>query len=345
MSQNEVEVKTQKEKQKNKCIKDIFSDYETKSNIKDAEIKGLNFVKKKSELGIIIKSKEYIEIKEIWYFEKFLIERFKFTSINFKIEYEKNTKKKSIETEWRNIICYMAHKYPLAKPLLLMKSDIKIIENRILVKMHIKGADFLRAKKTDKELERVLKNLYGIEYKVELEEDIEEKEILEYEEKVRDIEEKAIENIIHAHKEENYTNINSKNANIGSSNNHENKMTYNHESKMTNNHENKIGNIQEFNDPDYKMPENLEGYVEENPNYIPEEMNQEGINQEEINQENLNQQEEIKQEYIMGKPTKAKEKKEKIKDITANDGRITLEGRILTQEARETKTGKRNVNI
>ncbi len=327
MPQNEVEVKTQKEKQKNKCIKDIFSDYETKSNIKDAEIKGLNFVKKKSELGIIIKSKEYIEIKEIWYFEKFLIERFKFTSINFKIEYEKNTKKKSIETEWRNIICYMAHKYPLAKPLLLMKSDIKIIENRILVKMHIKGADFLRAKKTDKELERVLKNLYGIEYKVELEEDIEEKEILEYEEKVRNIEEKAIENIMHARREEEYSNINSKNTNsTGLSNNQEN--------KMSNNQENKMENIQEFNDPDYKMPENLEGYVEENPSYIPEE----------ITEENLKHQE-AEQNYIMGKPTKAKEKKEKIKDITANDGRITLEGRILTAESRETKTGKRNVNI
>ena len=319
MAQNEIEVKLQKEKQKNKCIKDIFSDYETKSNIKNAEIKGLNFVKKKSELGITIKSNEYIEIKEIWYFEKFLIERFKFTSINLKIEYEENTRKKSIDTEWRNIICYMAHKYPLAKPLLLMKSDIKIIENKILVKMHIKGADFLRAKKTDKELERVLKNLYGIEYKVELEEDIEEKEILEYEEKVKNIEEKAIENIMHASKEENHSNINSKNENnISSSSNQESNMA----------------NIQEFNDPDYKMPENLEGYVEENPNYIPEE----------ITEENANNQE-AEQNYIMGKPTKAKEKKEKIKDITANDGRITLEGRIITQEARETKTGKRNVNI
>ena len=104
MQQNEVEVKTQKEKQKNKCIKDIFSDYETKSNIKDAEIKELSLIKKKSILGITIKSNEYIEIKEIWYFEKFLIERFKFTSINLKIEYEENTRKKSIDTEWRNIL-------------------------------------------------------------------------------------------------------------------------------------------------------------------------------------------------------------------------------------------------
>ena len=88
MLQNEVEVKTEKkQEQKNKCIKDIFSDYETKSNIKNAEIKELNLIKKKSILEITIKSDEYIEIKEIWYFEKFLIERFKFTNINIKIEY------------------------------------------------------------------------------------------------------------------------------------------------------------------------------------------------------------------------------------------------------------------
>ena len=37
---------------------------------------------------------------------------------------------------------------------------------------------------------------------------------------------------------------------------------------------------------------------------------------------------------------KAKEKKMKIKDITANDGRITLEGRIVNSECKETKTGK-----
>lgn len=56
-----------------------------------------------------------------------------------------------------NIICYMAHKYPLMKPMLLMKSDVEINDNIINVKMHIRGADFLRAK-TDKELENVIKN-------------------------------------------------------------------------------------------------------------------------------------------------------------------------------------------
>ena len=38
------------------------------------------------------------------------------------------------------------------------------------------------------------------------------------------------------------------------------------------------------------------------------------------------------QSYIMGKPSKAKEKLIKIKDISANDGRVALEGRVLNCE-------------
>ena len=79
------------------------------------------------------------------------------------------------------------------------------------------------------------------------------------------------------------------------------------------------------------MPDDLEGYIPEG-----EEL---GYPPEYIEGEHESENTEIK-EYIMGKPSKAKEKKVKIKEITANDGRVTLEGRILTCEARETKSGK-----
>ena len=36
----------------------------------------------------------------------------------------------------------MAHKYPLTKPMLLLKSDIEEKNHNITIKMHIKGADF-----------------------------------------------------------------------------------------------------------------------------------------------------------------------------------------------------------
>ena len=66
----------------------------------------------------------------------------------------------------------MSHKYPLMKPMLLLKSDVDVEGNDVNIRMHIKGADFLKAKKTDKELEKVLKNLFGKEYKVNLTEEL-----------------------------------------------------------------------------------------------------------------------------------------------------------------------------
>ena len=49
----------------------------------------MNLIKKINTLEIGMHSKEYIEIKEIWYFEKFLTERFKFSSIDMTIKYQK----------------------------------------------------------------------------------------------------------------------------------------------------------------------------------------------------------------------------------------------------------------
>ena len=66
----------------------------------------------------------------------------------------------------------MTHKYPLMKPMLLIKSIIEISGNDINVNMHIKGADFLKARKLDKELEKVIYNLFGKTYKVNLYENI-----------------------------------------------------------------------------------------------------------------------------------------------------------------------------
>ena len=109
---------------------------------------GLNVIKKENKLQVALYYDEYIEIKEIWYFEKFLKERFQFEQIDTIIKYHEAVKLKEIKEEWRNIIAYMAHKYPLMKPMLLLKRDVEVVENEIDIKMHIKGADFLKAKKT-----------------------------------------------------------------------------------------------------------------------------------------------------------------------------------------------------
>ena len=52
--------------EKSKKVGEIFSDYNTNSNIKYAEVIGLNVVKKINTLEVILYFDEYIEIKEIW---------------------------------------------------------------------------------------------------------------------------------------------------------------------------------------------------------------------------------------------------------------------------------------
>ena len=280
---------------KSKKVGEIFSDYNTNSNIKYAEVTALNVVKKTNTLEVILYFDEYIEIREIWFLEKFLKERFQFETIDIKINYHERVEKKSIKDEWKNIIAYMAHKYPLTKPMLLLKSDIEVENQDILIKMHIKGADFLRAKKTDKELIKVLKNLFGVEYKVELIEELSKEDIKAIKEKLKQEEAQIVAHI----EEENRQNMKQK--------------------------ENEMSSVPEYNDVDYKMPEDLEGYIpgeDEIPNIPDIELTSEP------------------QEYIMGKPSKAKENHINIKDITANDGRVTLEGRIVTCEVRETRSGK-----
>ena len=57
---------------KTKKIGEVFSDYKTSSNIQYATINALNIIKKTNTLQVIIYFDEYIEIKEILIFEKFL---------------------------------------------------------------------------------------------------------------------------------------------------------------------------------------------------------------------------------------------------------------------------------
>ncbi len=277
----------QEKEQQTKKLGEIFSDYKTSSNIKYAQIKELNVIKKTNTLQIILYLDEYIEIKEIWYFENFLKERFKFEQIDVKIEYHEKVEKGSIPKEWKNIIAYMSHKYPLAKPMLLLKSDVEVKENIIYIQMHIKGADFLKAKKTDQELQKTILNLFGQKYAIDITEKLSSKEMGEIREAIQNQEAQIIARI-----EEN------------------NKQLM----------EEKVNDVLEYNDVDYAPPLDEEGYI---PQDSLEEM------------PNLTE-----QEYIMGKPSRAKEKLVKIKDISANDGKVTLEGRIVTTDIRETKSGK-----
>ena len=310
------------QKHKSRKIGDLFSDYKTNSNIEDAEIARMNLLKKINTLEIEMQAKEYIEIKEIWYFEKFLRQRFQFEQVHIKIKYAEGVRKKPIADEWENIVCLMAHKYPLMKPLLLLKSQIEVTENQINVYMKIQGADFLKARKLDRELESVIENIFGKKYIVNIEERINAEEVLKQKEKAKQVQQKAIENVMREAMEAQRMAAEKQAQNSGENmqNNHQQQS---HQNPSAQNYEqypaSEMPPIPEgvYNDVDYAMP------TDANMGYIPEMPE---------NEEPSN--------IIFGKPSRAKETLFKIKDITSNDSRVTIEGRIVSCECKETKTGK-----
>ena len=277
-----------------KKIKEIFSDYKNNSQMQECYISKIGINKKTNKLTIILNTDKFVQIKDMWDFEKYLMERFQIKDIEMIFNYEDGTKIPEVKDEWKNIICYMAHKHPLMKPILLMKSTIEIENNNINVKMHIKGADFLRTRKTDKQVEITIKNLLGKEYKINLEEQISKEELTRQEENNRLLEEQLIRNRIEEMKR--------------------------HEEEKAN------AKIQE--PPDYYVP------LPSDSDIPPEELG-EMIPPQVLENNNI--------DYIIGKPSKAKENHVKIKDINANSGKVTIEGRIVELDARDTKSGKKMI--
>lgn len=275
-----------------KKIKDIFSDYKNNSQVQDCYICKIEINKKLNKLTIILRAEQFVQIKDMWDFEKYLTERFKIRDIEMIFTYNENTKIPEVKDEWKNIICYMAHKHPLMKPILLMKSTIEVENNNINVKMHIKGADFLKSRKTDKQVEITIKNLLGKEYKVNLEEQISKEELKRQEENNRLLEEKLIRDRI------------------------EEMKRYEEESK---------NKVQE--PPKYYVP------LPSDSDIPQEELGEIPPTSEMPENNNL--------DYIIGKPSKAKENYVKIKDINANSGKVTIEGRIAELDSRDTKSGKK----
>ena len=277
-----------------KKIKEIFSDYKNNSQMQECYISKIGINKKTNKLTIILNTDKFVQIKDMWDFEKYLMERFQIKDIEMIFNYEDGTKIPEVKDEWKNIICYMAHKHPLMKPILLMKSTIEIENNNINVKMHIKGADFLRTRKTDKQVEITIKNLIGKEYKINLEEQISKEELTRQEENNRLLEEQLIRNRIEEMKR--------------------------HEEEKAN------AKIQE--PPDYYVP------LPSDSDIPPEELG-EMVPPQVLENNNI--------DYIIGKPSKAKENHVKIKDINANSGKVTIEGRIAELDARDTKSGKKMI--
>ena len=322
------------ENQEYKHIREVFRDFNSSNqNIMNAKVKSINLFKKTNTLQITLITNTLIEVKGVYAFEKYLEVRFGIANIKIKIEneeVEQNIEDKVCETtrideigskvekQWEDIIEYMSYKHPMFKAI-LAKSSIGVDNKNINVLLSKKGKDFLSVKKFDEILASVIYNVYGARYKVTCTENVSEDDIKKYQEYNKKMEEEAIRNL-QLETQENTEEHNWSDA-IGST---DKSAT---PTKVPMNTIQVEKGMQPPPQADIPFDDSYFGEVPPPP---PTE------------EDYLLELEEIEQEknYILGKPSKAKENKVKIKEISAENKRITIEGRVVTCDCRETKTGK-----
>lgn len=92
-------------------------------------------------------------------FERYIEKRFGFKETIIKIEYIKLPPFTIIE-EWKNIIEYIAYKYPLTKAL-LKGSIVNVDGNNVNINLALKGKDILETRRFDQIIAETMMNLYN----------------------------------------------------------------------------------------------------------------------------------------------------------------------------------------
>ena len=143
-----------------KTIKEVFKDYNSNSfELNEAKIKTVNVFKKTGRIELILIAEKQIKILDLIAFERYLEKRFGFKETIIKIEYIKLPPFTIIE-EWKNIIEYIAYKYPLAKAL-LKGSIVNVDGNNVNINLALKGKDILETRRFDQIIAETMMNLYN----------------------------------------------------------------------------------------------------------------------------------------------------------------------------------------
>ena len=288
-----------------KQIKEVFPDYAESEAIINGTILKINLYKKSNKLEIIIKSKVYIELKEIYRFEMYLKNRFQIETVNINLKYEENVNIPKLEEQWKEIIAYIGKKYPTTK-MLLKNSNLEIKEHKISVILLSHGADFLIKRGFETALENLIYRIREEKYKIEYIEKIDEEYVKKYEKSARLAEKLAVEL---AQQEAQ--------AALDAENEFDNTASKTKEPKEnTNINKDNITKPKEKEEKNSKKQENT---LATNQNKIePEE----------------------KTPLILGRSLTIRDGLVKVADLTIDSGKISLEGEILNTDSRELKSGK-----
>lgn len=295
-------------KEEYKAVQEVFKDYRSiQKELLEAKIKSINLFKKTNSLELVLVSKKRISIRQIESFERYLEARFGIKNISIKIEQEEN------EEEKQEKVCETTSQGEISQS--IEKEWLDIME--YMARKHPMTKAILKNSKisVDGNSVTVLLSLQGKEFLLAKKMD------------------ETLQNLL--------WNIYGKKY--------------------------KVSYIEDISDEVLKKKR---AYTEEMQKQAILEVQQEAIveiaeeikspssiSEEELpplnfgfeegdmpigEEEYLKELEQLEDEnnVILGTLSKAKENKVKIKDITAENKRITIEGRIVSCDARETKTGK-----
>lgn len=164
-----------------KRINEIFSDYKAGGNINTAIVESVVLKKKSRRLEMEISSDKYIEIKEFENLNRFIKKRFELDDSIIAVKYADGTDKKPIEKEIKNIVFSMSEKYPVLKAV-LNNSEYKVDKNTINFNFKIAVSGFLKSMNYDKQLHKVIKDLYGTAYNIKFVDNVSSEDLTQQEE-------------------------------------------------------------------------------------------------------------------------------------------------------------------
>ena len=184
----------QEKKSSYKNVKEVFKEYNSTSFVLNAaRIQNVTLYKKSSKMVLELLTDQFVKVADLVGFEKYLEDRFQVKEVQIIFTYENGIEDQfDLTAEWQDFITYMARKHPLTRTI-LKDSQITIKEqNKIEVALGFRGKDVLLAKKVDKTIEEILKDLYGFHASVAFLENASEDKLKEYQEYSKNLERQAI---------------------------------------------------------------------------------------------------------------------------------------------------------
>lgn len=149
-----------------KKINEIFNDYPSKGNINTAILEEVVIRKDTKALEMKLNAYNYIGKRELEYFNKFLKKRFALNDSKVIVSYVEGASKKPLKDQIDYIILSMGDEHPVLKAI-IDNYAVEVEDNTIKFNLNIALSHFLHSMGYDRKINKVIKSLYGREYKIE----------------------------------------------------------------------------------------------------------------------------------------------------------------------------------